>query len=158
MGNFPEGEIMEMIQLFESRGMSREDSTVGVTRMAKYKTFFLNIMMTDELCLPVPEEDDNINSLKDGFVMFCSFAFFGMLPILGFAIVPMLDPNLTEHDLFVVACVITGLALFCLGAFKARFNEKFYFRSGLETVVLGGVCAMVAFVVGRLVANFAGTE
>ena len=33
--NFPEGEIMEMIQLFESRGMSREDSTVVVTRMAK---------------------------------------------------------------------------------------------------------------------------
>ena len=134
------------------------DSDARTPRASRYKTFFLNIMMTEELCLPVPEEDDNINSLKDGFVMFCSFAFFGMLPILGFAIVPMLDPNLSEHDLFMVACVITGLALFGLGAFKARFNEKFYLRSGLETVVLGGVCAMVAFVVGRLVANFAGTD
>ena len=90
--NFPEGEIMEMIELYESRGMSREDATVVVTRMAKYKNFFLNIMMTEELCLPVPEEDDNINSLKDGLVMFASFAAFGMLPILGFALVPMHDP------------------------------------------------------------------
>merc|ERR1712070_1206618 len=135
--------------------MSREDATIVVTKMAKYKSFFLNIMMTEELCLPVPEEDDNINSLKDGLVMFASFAFFGMLPIMGFAVVPVVDPSLSQHDLFVVACVITALALFSLGAFKARFNEKFYIRSGLETVVLGGVCAAVAFIVGRLVASFA---
>ena len=90
--HFPEGEVMEMIELYESRGMSREDATVVVTRMAKYKQFFLNIMMTEELCLPVPEPDDNINSLKDGLVMFASFAFFGMLPILGFALVPMHEP------------------------------------------------------------------
>ena len=63
--------------------------------------------MTEELSLPVPEEDDNLNSLKDGFVMFCSFAFFGMLPILGFAVVPALDPSLSDHDLFLVACAIT---------------------------------------------------
>merc|ERR1711935_868187 len=134
----------EMIELYESRGMSREDATVVVTRMAKYKQFFLNIMMTEELCLPVPEPDDNINSLKDGMVMFASFAFFGMWPVLGFAVVPMFIP------------VITAIALFGLGAYKARFNEKFYIRSGVETVVLGGVCATIAFVVGRFVASFAG--
>lgn len=33
--NFPDGEVVEMIELFESRGMSREDATVVVTRMAK---------------------------------------------------------------------------------------------------------------------------
>merc|ERR1711957_943090 len=103
--HLPEGEVMEMIELYESRGMSREDATVVVTRMAKYKQFFLNIMMPEELCLPVPEPDDNINSL---------------------------------------------------GAYKARFNEKFYIRSGIETVVLGGVCALIAFVVGRFVSSFAG--
>jgi len=154
--HFPEGEVMEMIELYESRGMSREDATVVVTRMAKYKQFFLNIMMTEELCLPVPEPDDNINSLKDGMVMFASFAFFGMWPVLGFAVVPMFIPGLTEHELFLVACVITAIALFGLGAYKARFNEKFYIRSGVETVVLGGVCATIAFVVGRFVASFAG--
>ena len=102
--HFPEGEVMEMIELYESRGMSREDATVVVTRMAKSKQFFLNIMMTEELCLPVPEPDDNINSLKDGMVMFASFAFFGMWPVLGFALVPMFIPGLTEHQLFIVAC------------------------------------------------------
>ena len=39
---------------------------------------------------------------------------------------------------------------------QARFNEKYYFQSGVETVVLGGACATIAFVVGRFVASFAG--
>ena len=113
-------------------------------------------MMTEELSLPVPEEDDNLNSLKDGFVMFCSFAFFGMLPILGFVVVPALVPGLSDHDLFLVACAITALTLFGLGAFKAQFNDKFYLRAGLETLILGGVCATVSFIVGRCVASYAG--
>ena len=71
---------------------------------------------------------------------------------------PRLDPSLTEHDLFIVACVITAFALFGLGAYKARFNEKYYLRSGVETLVLGGLCALIAFVVGRFVASFAGED
>ena len=88
-------------------GETIEDATVVVTRMAKYKNFFLNIMMTEELCLPVPEEDDNINSLKDGLVMFASFAFFGMLPILGFALVLALALE-REHALFDLELDVLG--------------------------------------------------
>jgi DNA damage-binding protein 1 len=51
--NYPRGEIMEMIDLFEQRGMAREDAEVVITRMAKYKEFFINLMMTEELSLPV---------------------------------------------------------------------------------------------------------
>ena len=36
----------------------------------------------------VPGDDDVAEGIKDGFVMFLSFAAFGMLPILGFSIVP----------------------------------------------------------------------
>jgi hypothetical protein len=36
-----------MIELFHQRGMSREDAEVVITRMAKYKDFFVNIMMTE---------------------------------------------------------------------------------------------------------------
>ena len=45
---------MEMIDLFVQRGMERADAQVVIMRMAKYKQFFLNIMMMEELCLPVP--------------------------------------------------------------------------------------------------------
>ena len=52
--------------------------------MAKYKDFFVDLMMTEELSLPVPGDSDNLESLKDGCTMFVAFAAFGMLPIIGF--------------------------------------------------------------------------
>jgi len=153
--NHPEGEVAEMIELFEQRGMSRDDAEVVITRMAKYKTFFIDIMMREELSLPVPDENDGVESLKDGGVMFLSFALFGMVPILGFVLVPMLMPGLTLQQLFGLACIITALALFGLGAVKAYFHDKRYFRSGLETLLLGGACAMISFIVARAVASYA---
>ena len=67
--NFPKGEVDEMIELFTARGMSQEDATEVIHRMAKYKDFFVDIMMTEELSLPVPTDGDTVESLKDGFTM-----------------------------------------------------------------------------------------
>ena len=102
--------------------------------------------------LPVPQPDDVADSLKEGFIMFCSFSVFGMLPILGFVLVPVAFPTWGPHELFLVACAVTAVALGCLGALKANFHDKLYLRSAIETVVLGGLCAGVAFGLGRIIA------
>ena len=154
--NYPAGEIAEMVELFVARGMSREDAEFVIQRMAKYKDFFVDLMMTEELSLPVPGDDDMLDSLKDGFTMFVSFTIFGMLPIIGFVVAGALVPGLEHVQLFYVACGITALNLVALGAFKARFHDKQYLRSGLETLALGGACAAVAYYVGQAVAGFAG--
>jgi hypothetical protein len=66
MENYPEGEIREMIDIYVERGMSLEDATVCIQTMAKYKDFFVDIMMTEELGLQVPEEDHKMESMKEG--------------------------------------------------------------------------------------------
>ena len=155
LDNHPEGEIQEMVELFEQRGMGHDDAVEVIKRMSKYKEFFVNIMMTEELALPVPDPEDEVNSRKEGVVMFLAFAAFGMLPIVGFVAAPLLVPSLGDAALFSVACLFTAVALFGLGAFKASFGDKAYLRSGAETLALGGICAAVAFLVGRAVSGFA---
>lgn len=51
--NYPEGEIREMIDIYTARGMSTEDATLVVNTMAKYRDFFVDIMMQQELDLQV---------------------------------------------------------------------------------------------------------
>merc|ERR1712046_62273 len=114
--------------------------------------------MKEELSLPVPSEGDNLESLKDGLTMFTAFAVFGMLPLVCYILAGLLYPALDIASLFTVACFATGISLFGLGAFKARFHDKQYLSSGVETVLLGGACAAVAYYVGRAVAQFAGLE
>ena len=47
-----------------------------------------------------------------------------------------------------IACGVTSVCLFALGASKAQFHDKQYLRSGLETLLLGGACAAVAVPTG----------
>ena len=85
--------------------------------------------------------------------MFAAFTLFGMLPVVAFVVADTIVPDAQNGDLFTVACAVTGMSLFGLGALKARFADKRYFHSGLETTLLGGACAAVAYFVGAAVAN-----
>lgn len=122
MENYREGEIKEMIEIYENKGLSPEDAKVVIETMAKYKDFFVDVMMQQELELQVPDDNHVEESLKEGFVMFCSFAFFGAAPLLGYTLIPWMFPELEPEVLFKSACVVTGLVLFFLGSIKSNFS------------------------------------
>ena len=122
MENYPQGEIKEMIEIYEQRGMSHEDAVLVINTMSKYKDFFVDVMMAEELQLQVPEEDHRIESMKEGVTMFCAFAAFGSLPILGYVIIPALFPSLPDEMLFAAACAVTGVVLFLMGSVKSIFR------------------------------------
>jgi len=152
--NYPEGEIQEMIEVYTERGMSRQDSELVVKTMSKYKDFFVDIMMTHELELQVPEADHVCESFREGVVMFSSFAIFGSLPILGYVIIPILFPQLNDQAMFYCACSITAIVLFFLGSVKSTFCASNWIISGMETLFLGGACATLAYIIGLYVNNF----
>lgn len=93
-----------------------------------------------------------------GVIMFCSFAFFGAMPLLGYVLIPLSFPDLDESFLFVAACVVTGIVLFFLGSIKASFSASNWFISGSETLLLGGACATVAFTIGHYVNGLVGED
>jgi len=148
MQNYPEGEVQEMIDIYKQKGMEHDDAKVVIETMAKYKDFFVDIMMAQELELQVPDEDHVQESIREGVVMFLSFATFGAMPLLGYVIIPAAFPGLGNDSLFTAACVVTGFVLFFLGSVKSKFANMNWFLSGLETLLLGGVCATVAFSIG----------
>jgi VIT1/CCC1 family predicted Fe2+/Mn2+ transporter len=80
--NYPEGEKREMIELYMARGVSEEDATMVIERLAKYKNFFLDLMMVEELGLMPPDETDS--PAKNGLVTFCAFALFGFVPLVPY--------------------------------------------------------------------------
>jgi len=53
MENYPEGEIQEMIDIYKEKGMEHEDAKLVIETMAKYKDFFVDLMMAQELELQV---------------------------------------------------------------------------------------------------------
>lgn len=64
-----------MVEIFEERGMSHEDAEQVILTMAKYRDFFVDIMMTQELELQVPEEDHVRESFHEGAFLRCWSSF-----------------------------------------------------------------------------------
>ena len=147
--NFPEGEEQEMVDLYEQKGLPREEAVKVIAIMSKHRDFFVNVMMAEELELIVPDPDDN--PWIAGGVTFCSFVFFGTIPLLSYAV--FYNAQLYIHEQFIIACILTGLCLFGLGVTKSKFTKQPWNHAGMEVFLLGGTVAALAYFVGWFISS-----
>jgi DNA damage-binding protein 1 len=83
LSNFPQGETAEMIEIYREKGFSEAEARAVIHTMTSkpaYAEYFIDHMMAQELSQLVPADDEN--PWFDGFVTFCSFMFFGVIPLL----------------------------------------------------------------------------
>ncbi|MCH7568081.1 MAG: VIT1/CCC1 transporter family protein [Nanoarchaeota archaeon] len=96
----------------------------------------------------------NVNATKTAFATFISFFIIGFIPLISFVLalaVPFIDANK-----FLYSAVLTGIALLIVGGVKGRIVQKNYFKSAFETLLIGGIAATLAFLVGYLLRGLVG--
>lgn len=70
----------------------------------------------------------------DGGITFLSFVVFGIVPLLGYLIFYSV-PGLGSQELFVIACCLTAITLFVLGAIKTKVTaQKWYLGASLDAL------------------------
>jgi VIT1/CCC1 family predicted Fe2+/Mn2+ transporter len=148
--HFLEGERAEMLQIYAEQGYSPQEAQALVEIQSRDPERFVDTMMIQELGL-LP---DDRKPLLSALATFAAFAVAGALPLLVYVLglVVAIDPAAS----FPVATVLSGLALFGLGAAKVRITERNWLRSGLEMLVVGGLAAGVAYLVGYLLQGLGG--
>ncbi len=142
--HFPEGERVELVELYRNKGYSPQDAEALATIQSKDKELWVDTMMVQELGL-LPDERTPILS---ALATLGAFVVAGSLPLVVYVLglfVPI-DPALS----FPVSLFLSGLALFCLGAAKVFVTERNWLRSGLEMLLVGGLAAGVAYLIGYL--------
>jgi len=149
---YPEGEKEEMVEIYTARGLAEDKARLVVDSMASNDDngkFFVDQMMTDELGMELPDEDEDV--WASGLVTFSSFVFFGVFPLLAYICLDQTDTN--QDTLFIIACALTGLMLFILGVVKSQFTKQLWYLAGAEILALGGFTATVSYGIGALVAE-----
>ena len=141
--NFPEGEQREMVELYVKRGMTQADAESVIEVMSKYKNFFLDVMMVEELGLMPPDNDDS--PMKNGLVTFAAFVLFGFVPLLSYVLAGATGASDAAN--FVAACALTGLTMLALGAAKAKFTNQSMLKSALLMLLNGSMAAVAAYLV-----------
>jgi VIT1/CCC1 family predicted Fe2+/Mn2+ transporter len=147
--NYPEGEKQELRELYEGKGIPETDARQLVDTLARHPRAWVDIMMVEELGILPGEE----SPLKNALTTFVSFAVFGFIPLIA-TILARFVPFLAASA-FPVSIGLVGLTLFVLGAVKTKVTGRPWLASGLETLLVGGITAAAAWVVGKLLGGLA---
>ncbi len=146
---YPEGEREEIRQIVRSKGFEGEDLERAVAVITSDRQRWIEMMLTEELGLSL----EGPSPLRAAAATFTSFVIVGAIPLLPFLINFFVADVVTRS--FHWSAILTGVAFFGVGAAKARFVEQKWYWSGLETLLVGGAAASLAYLIGMLLGGVA---
>lgn len=140
----PDGEREEIRQIFAAKGFEGEDLERAVEIITSSEQRWIDTMLVDELGLSL----ESPNAFKAATTTFFAFLLVGFLPLLAF-IYGLIVP--TESTwLYTMSTAMTAVAFFFVGTAKSYFVDQKWYWSGLETLVVGGIAAALAYTVGLM--------
>lgn len=145
----PEHEREEIRKIYKAKGLTGTVLDRVVEAITSDKERWLREMLFEEHGLT----PDFKSPFTGGLVTYVAFILIGFVPLLSFAAVIFI-PNLDAYTFF-VSVVLTAIALFTIGALKTLVVRGSVLRAGLETLGMGGLAAIVAYVVGYLLRGLA---
>jgi VIT1/CCC1 family predicted Fe2+/Mn2+ transporter len=138
----PEAERAQLREIFAAKGFEGADLDRVVDVLTADERRWLDTIMTEELGYGRDESDP----LRAAATTFGAFLVVGALPLAVF-IYDLLPFGDVAHP-FAWSAALTAVAFFAVGAVKARVVGQRWWRSGAETLLIGGAAAGLAFLAG----------
>ena len=146
----PEGEREEVRQIFAAKGFQGQDLDRAVEIITSSEKRWVDTMLVDELGMSL----ESPSAIKAAVTTFFAFFLVGLLPLTAFMF-GLVAPTESAW-LYGISTITTAMAFFAVGAAKSFFVDQKWYWSGLETLLIGGVAASLAFIVGLLLKGIIG--
>jgi VIT1/CCC1 family predicted Fe2+/Mn2+ transporter len=140
----PAGERDEVREIFRQRGLDGELLERVVDTLTADRERWVRTMLRDEYGLPAAVR----SPWRAAAATFSAFIVCGLVPLVPFAA--------ALPSAFSVATIATGLVFAGIGALKSRWSVRAWWRSGLETVAVGGGAAAVSYGIGAWLRGLVG--
>jgi vacuolar iron transporter family protein len=134
----PEVETQEVASILQNLGLSEEEASPVLDALHRDRNKWVDFMMRFELGLERPEPR---RALQSAATIALSYALSGFIP-LG----PYIVMKSVQSALY-VSVAVTLVALFLFGYVKGRVTGINALRSGLQTILIGGMAAGAAFAI-----------
>ena len=135
----PENEFAETVEILKRKHFSSHDAQAIAKLYKKNPAYWTEFMMDDELEMANPEKEKPLSVALSTFIAFVGFGFIPLLPYVAGA---------GTRSVFNLSIVFTGAALLLLGLLRASVTMQKPLRGVVETLLVGGGSASVAYLVG----------
>ncbi|UCD61770.1 MAG: VIT1/CCC1 transporter family protein [Flavobacteriaceae bacterium] len=139
--NLPELEKEEIRVIYKDQGFEGELLEEVVKVITSDKDRWVNVMMKEELVM----FDEDKSPVVIGGVTYFSFILIGVIPLLVYVMDYIYPSN---YNLFLLSSILTAIGFIIIGWLKAFVNQTMYWKGILETLLLGGIAAIVAYFIG----------
>lgn len=141
ISNDPENGRETMMANLAARGVSDQDAAQLTDVMLRNPEFMADFLMQYDLGMANPSSS---SATMNGLVTFVAFLIWGSVPLIPYF---LFDPTQSTFSLSVAA---TFAALASLGLLRWKVTNETMLRCVGETLIVGGICALVAFGVGMI--------
>jgi VIT1/CCC1 family predicted Fe2+/Mn2+ transporter len=135
-------EINETREIFETFGLTEEETAPVVDTMRKRPESWVDFMMRFELGL---ERPDPKRALISAGTIAGAYIAGGFIPLSPYMLLH------TASQAFWYSVIVTLAALAIFGYIKGKFTGAKPWRSGLQTVVIGGLAAAAAYFIAKAI-------
>ena len=134
----PEGEREELRQILAGKGLEGRHLAAAVTALSSRKRVWIDLMLSEEYGVsPVAPRP-----LRAAMATFLAFLAAGMVPLMPFLF--------GAENGFAISVVATLAVFAAIGAIRSLWSLRRWWWTALETLLIGGIAALIAFGVGRL--------
>ena len=146
--NLREKEIEEIREIYEAKGFKGKLLEDVVEVIISDKDVWVDTMMKEELEMT----KDDKTPYKTAIATFISFNLIGLIPLVAYLLAVFVDMG--DANLFLISSISTGVGLVIIGYLKAKVTEQHISKSMLETLLLGGLAAFLAYFAGEVLAKW----
>jgi len=147
VAEIPHEEMREVAEVFESYGLTKEETKPIVEALRQRPHQWIDFMMRFELGLEKPNPK---RALVSALTIGGAYAAGGFVPLAPYIVSGQLPDTPVSTALLYSVCV-TLLALFVFGFIKGRYTGTRPMRSALQTAFIGSVAAGAAFLIARAI-------
>jgi len=141
--NLKEQEKEEIREIYREKGFKDELLEEVVRTITSRRKVWIDTMMKEELGL-IEDEKAPIDSSISTFI---GFNVIGIIPLIPFIVFIMFNLEF-DSNVFVYSTISVIIAFVIVGMIKGRIVKKSMVRSGIHTLIIGGIAAFVAYLVG----------
>jgi VIT1/CCC1 family predicted Fe2+/Mn2+ transporter len=141
--NLEEQEKDEIRDIYRKKGFKDELLDEVVRTITSRRKVWVDTMMKEELGL-IEDEKRPIDSSISTFI---GFNLIGLIPLIPFILFILIGVA-SDQDAFAYSTMLVASAFFIVGVIKGKIVKKSKIMSGLFTLMIGGVAAIVAYLIG----------